>query len=298
MRSALRGRGGDLAAAVERVSPAAAGAVVSALVAVRARKVTPVAPSLVGGVLSPSRRILVKETSLRRGMVLGKIFAANRYRPVLDPKAPHDASVHVASPRGRYVVNGAHEGNEKTRVANAWEAASGVPLAVDPLTYDGEMVEKSDKNATHDGRVLKGPISPENVEDGKVYQRLIDNSDGAEVVDLRISIHGDRIPFVYLKRRPLNDRFSNTNRTVSMAETDEIFSAEEQAMLVRFGKSVGLDFGEADVLRDNASGQIWVVDSTNGPSGPPNGLSAGDARRALARLAEAFDEMLVSRAGL
>ena len=226
-------------------------------------------------------------------MLLSKIFAVNGYRPVFDSGSPHDFSVGVRSHTGRPFLNSRHRGNQKTRVAGAWAEAAGYPLAVDPLTYDGPMVEKSDANATHDGRVVHGPIQATDVRPGKVYQALIDNSDGDEVVDLRAVLYGGRVPLVYEKRRPVSDRFSNTNTSVAIREPDDVFSADELDALGRFAHAVGIDYGEADVLRDNASGRIYVVDSTNGPAGPPNGLSASDARAAVHRLAAAFDAAAV-----
>lgn len=229
-------------------------------------------------------------------MVLAKIFAENRYLAVLDPELRHDASVHVPSPAGRFVVNARHKGNEKTRVARAWERVSGVPLEVDPTRYEGPMVEKSDANATHDGRVVQGPIGPEAVAARKVYQRLIDNTDGDEVIDLRVPLLDGSIPLLYVKRRALACRFSNQNASVVIREPDEVFSIDEQSRLARFADAMGLDFCEVDVLRDNASGMIWAVDITNGPAGPrpgpPNGLPKDEARRAVVRLARTFDEMI------
>ena len=225
-------------------------------------------------------------------MVMAKIFAINGYRPVFDPDRPHDFSMRLPSPSGRPILNARWTSNQKARVAEAWAASASYDLAVDPVTYEGPMVEKSDANATHDGRVVNGPLRPSELVAGKVYQRLIDNSDGDEVIDLRAPLYAGRIPFVYAKRRPIHDRFSNKNSSVEIRETSEVFSEAEQGVLARYAWEAGLDYGEADVLRDNASGLIYVVDSTQGPSGPPNGLPPGQAREALLRLAAAFDRVV------
>ena len=240
-------------------------------------------------VVAPSRRVLCKPESVRHKMLLAKLFAVNGYRPVFDPSLPYDVSIHVPARGGRPTFNGRHRDNKKSRVAQAWADAAGYPLAVDPTTYSGPMVEKSEANATHDGRVVDGPVSAEEVRDGKVYQALVDNSDGDEVVDLRVALYSGRVPLVYVKRRPIGSRFSNTNASVAVRDPSDLFSREELQALSRFAWAVGLDFGEADVLRDKTSGRIYVVDATNGPSGPPNGLTRSDARRAVARLAAAFD---------
>ncbi|MEO0785275.1 MAG: hypothetical protein AAFY10_06215, partial [Pseudomonadota bacterium] len=53
---------------------------------------------------------------------------------------------------GATLVNFACEDVSKSRVAEAWARAAGYDLAVDPRTFEGPMVEKSELNASHDGR--------------------------------------------------------------------------------------------------------------------------------------------------
>ena len=254
---------------------------------------TPPLRSFVQAAVAPRRRVLCVPGTVRQKTVLAKLFAVNGYRPVFDPTHPHDFSVGVPAQGGRPTLNGRHVDNKKTRVAEAWVAVAGYPLAVDPLTYAGLMVEKSEANATHDGRVVEGPLASGDLIEGKVYQRLVDNSDGDEVIDLRVPLYGGRVPFVYFERRPISGRFAIPNTVVVLREPADVFSADELDALGRFAHAVGLDYGEADVLRDNASGRIYVVDSTNGPFGPPNGLSPLAAREAIARLAAAFDVVAV-----
>ena len=71
----------------------------------------------------------------------------------------------------------------KSTVAAAFGRVSGYDLAVDPETYHGRIVDKSEINAAHDGRIVDGPIQRVN---GRSYQKLIDNEieDGL-VEDLR-----------------------------------------------------------------------------------------------------------------
>src|SRR5689334_7238944 len=71
----------------------------------------------------------------------------------------------------------------KSTISQASERVSGYSLAVDPAKYDGPIVDKSEVNAAHDGRIVMGPI--ERVS-GRSYQRLIDNEvEGGLVEDLR-----------------------------------------------------------------------------------------------------------------
>jgi hypothetical protein len=44
---------------------------------------------------------------------------------------------------------------------------------------------------------------------------------------------------------------------------------------------MGLEFGELDILRDNLSQKIYILDVNNTPSGPPNHIKKGDYWKAL-----------------
>ena len=188
-----------------------------------------------------------------------------------------------------FIVNSRTSDVSKHHVESAFRQVFGYDLAVDPTTYEGPMVEKSDENARHDGHVIHGPIAPSAVDPMRVYQRVIRNRsphDGM-VLDHRVPIHAGMIPLVYLKHRPIETRFANTNSLVQLAEPEDVFTAEERGRLIRFADVLGIDYGEFDVLRDD-DGRLYVVDVANTPAGPPNGLPEADARRALNRLAASF----------
>jgi hypothetical protein len=56
---------------------------------------------------------------------------------------------------------------------------------------------------------------------------------------------------------------------------------------------MGLDYGELDVLRDLGDRRIYVVDVNPTPDGPPNHIGAADSEIALARMADAFNEVFL-----
>ena len=253
-------------------------------------------PAIVGRAIAPSRRIHCNKRHLWHEMVLARIFAHNGYRAVLHPHERHEFSIKEPTDQARFVVNARHQNNLKTTVARQWREVSGQELEVDPREFEGRLVEKSDANATHDGRVVYGPLSEDQILPGKVYQRLIDNTLGNEIVDLRPTFVGNTIPVVFRKRRPRGSRFYAVGSDVEIVETSSVFSEEEQSLLLRFAELAGLDFGEADVLRDNESGLIWVVDSTQGAAGPASRLGPVDRLRALGMLAAAFERMLETSA--
>jgi hypothetical protein len=182
----------------------------------------------------------------------------------------------------------------KTHVARIFADVFGYPLQVDPTRHQGPVLEKSDANGMHDGRVLQGPLSPEQLRPGRVYQKLVNNlcDKPGYVLDYRVIIHGDRIPVLYLKYRPVEVRCAHYHPICSLAEPDEGFSPEELQSLLAFARRMGLDYCELDVLRDVHDGRIYVVDANNTPFGPPHGFSEADRAAALERIKLTFDQLL------
>jgi hypothetical protein len=180
----------------------------------------------------------------------------------------------------------------KVAVGRAFEQVFGYGFHVDPTTHHGPLVEKSDDNCKHDGRVIEGPAP---ALPGRVYQRVIDNRiSDRSIVDIRTPIIGEEIPFVYLKHRPLHDRFGNTNTRTVRKSTLEVFRADEVNRIVAFSRSMGLDYGELDILRDRRDGRIYIVDVNKTPYGPPNHLRRSEGRRAMRDLGEAFARQFLS----
>ncbi len=176
----------------------------------------------------------------------------------------------------------------KSRVSQAFETVAGYSLAVDPENYDGPLVDKSEINAAHDGRVVAGPIPRE---EGRAYQRLIDNTvAGGMVEDLRTcTVNGEPV-LVFIKRRPINRRFLNENCDVTMKAPHEVFTPDELGVIKAFTQEIHLDWGGVDVLRDAANGRIYIVDANKTDMGPPVALPLGQKLRATRRLARAFAE--------
>jgi hypothetical protein len=190
---------------------------------------------------------------------------------------------------GARLVNFTCNDISKSRVAAAYETASGESLAVDPTRFMGRMVEKSELNAAHDGRILEGPLDAP--VPGKTYQRLIDNEiPGGLVEDLRCCLVAGRPVVVFRKRRPLERRFMNENVEVLLDEPRNCYSPDEIRIIEAFAAEMGLDWGGVDVLRDRASGKIFIVDANKTDMGPPVALKLGEKLRATRRMAHAFAE--------
>ena len=174
----------------------------------------------------------------------------------------------------------------KSTVDRIWRDVSGRGLSLDPLTTSGPMVVKSEENATHDGRIITGPIRER--QPGFVYQRLVDTREGDHFAYLRPVILDGRIVLTYHKRQPLDDRFGSRPRTW-IAEPD-VFSVEEEKALLDLAARIGLDYGEIDVLRD-ADGEIYVVDVNKTPWWSKN-MSDAELKVADQLIAAAFSDLI------
>ncbi|HVY90502.1 MAG TPA: hypothetical protein VG942_16665 [Hyphomonadaceae bacterium] len=194
---------------------------------------------------------------------------------------------------GRTVLNAGVTDISKTYVAEAFGRVAGYALRLDPATHQGEAVEKNELNGKHDGRLVQCPTA---ALPGKSYQRFIDSSDGVTAYDYRTTIINRRPRFVLVKTKPAGDRFSIHNVTVRFKELAEVFSIEEQNLLIRYAEEMQLDWGAFDVLRDRASGRIYVVDVNKTDTGPAVDLSFGDREKLKRAIASGFREMILQHA--
>jgi hypothetical protein len=181
----------------------------------------------------------------------------------------------------------------KKKVGEVNKKVFGYSLDIDPTSYSGSVVCKSDENATHDGVVLQCPLDPALVMSDKVYSVEVKNMDRDEVVDFRVPYMRGNAGFFYEKRRPLESRFSNTNSSVHLRKLSDEFSASEIFSIDSFCLELGADYGELDVLRDKISGNIYIVDFAKTPFGPPKGLNKIDTKMAIQLMAIAFAQNIL-----
>lgn len=189
---------------------------------------------------------------------------------------------------GKPVVNGACTDVSKSSVALVFEQVFGYPLAVDPREAQGELVEKSELNGAHDGRIVNTPLQPR---PGYVYQRLIETGDDAFVEDLRTPCVAGEPIVVFVKRRPRCDRFANRNASVALADPRQLFSPAERAKIRAFARAMHLDWGGLDILRDRATGRLYIVD-VNKTDMAPLALPFADKMRASGKLGAALDRLI------
>lgn len=187
-------------------------------------------------------------------------------------------------------LNGRCPDISKSTVDRVWSEVAGYSIAVDPLTKVGPIVVKPDENGARGGRVVDGPLAARAPH--VVYQRLVDTRVGDRVLQIRPVILRRRIVLVYEKWRPYPQWFKGPELTVPRTAAD-FFSDEEATLLLRFADTIGLDYGELDVVRDGESGLIYVVDANRTPV-RPKGLPDENVDAAFGPQAEAF-AALISR---
>lgn len=140
----------------------------------------------------------------------------------------------------------------------------------------GYCIKKSERQAAHDGEFVKLPCEKE---EGFIYQKVIDNRiDTGTVVDLRLPIFMGEIPLVFVKRKSNKGAFEIQLGTHApyVDRVENHFTHNELYLISKFCKIIGLDIGELDVLRDNSSGKIYIVDVNNIPgSNMVNSLENG-----------------------
>ena len=166
------------------------------------------------------------------------------------------------------VINGECRDISKERVDAVFNEVFGYSSLVDPRTYQGKYVRKSNLNTTHDGTIMNGPTTPEQ---GYIYQMLI-NSDGNGGMyrEMRIIVVGDMIVLMFYRYRHEHNRFNHVCKS-EWIEPNEALSKEEQEKILLFCKKFGLEYGELDVLR-HEDGRIYIVDANNTPAAPVPGV--------------------------
>lgn len=257
--------------------------------------------------LRPEKMILFYPDRPGKGSVVYKLCAMLGYAITINPSSSFSVAVKyryattftpdelksIPIADRQRVVNAGSLDISKHAVARAFAEIFGYPLEVFPLEFQGQIVEKSNRNACHDGRVLVGPLAAEDIRPGRVYQKAIDNVllEKGLVLDYRVPILGGTIPLVYLKYRPLEARFANINSLVELKTPEAVFSMAELEKMILLAKKMGVDYGELDVLRDR-DGRIYIVDINDAPHGPAPALPEKETKAALAMLMDPFARML------
>lgn len=185
------------------------------------------------------------------------------------------------------IINYYSQDISKKKVDEVHKKVFGYGLSIDPRSYKGKYVKKSDENSLHNYLILDYPEEPQAE---YVYQRVVNNAENGEVVDIRIPIIGDTIPIVFLKYRPVGSRFDAGNTRATVKKTHDVISSAEYTKILQFCREMGIDCGELDVLRDNDTQKLYIVDANNTPGGPPLELTKEELQQAIQHISLAFEQ--------
>lgn len=235
-----------------------------------------------------------------------KICYLNGYDTTNDPSQPFQLAIHWEAETCRkpdavlkalaermHVINYECMDIAKKRVDALFRDVFGYSLMIDPVTHRGPCLVKSDLNALHDGKIIVAPVRE--VREDCVYQKLINNAVGETTVqDIRVPVFRNRIPFVYLKYRPSEekDRFRKILHAAVVPVT-EVFSGEELSKINTFVERFGLEYGELDILRDNDDGRPYIIDVNNTPFWTPGHLPPEQGWQALKSMGSSFEEVFL-----
>lgn len=220
--------------------------------------------------------------------------------------SPNDRQLLELSKQDNNLINIGCEDISKSYTDKIFYSVFGYGAEVDPRTYTGSCVVKSDLNYKHDGKIISCPISK--VESDVVYQKLIDAGvEDNKLLEFRVPVIKQSIPLVYLylKDSSVEKRFFGYESFISVQVNDasDVFSEDEIQNILLFCQKMGLDYCELDVLRDKADRKIYIVDANNTPSSrvlfeplirPLDQCLLSPVQRIniLQKFAQAFEEML------
>ncbi len=160
----------------------------------------------------------------------------------------------------------------KTYLEEYFYEAFGYHTRIDPQLFNGKAVCRSEYNETHSGTIVECPV--DEVKKDCIYQVLIDNRNVEGLFEeIRVPIIGKIIPYVYITLKEQNARFETRAQKVLLEEMDKYISKDEKTKILKFTSSIGLDFGEIDVMRHRFNGKLYIVNVNNTPYGPQANLS-------------------------
>lgn len=181
----------------------------------------------------------------------------------------------------------------KSHVAEIFGSVFGYGLSLDPETATTSFLEKGEANGVHDAHIRTSPTSRQ---DNRVYQKLIDNrTEDGTVLDFRCPTVFGKIPLVFLKERPIDQRFANLNTRVRLSTAEAHFSNEEIEKIATFCAAMNLQWGGLDILRDKADGRLYIVDVNKTDMGPPLALPIKEKLFAVKTLGNALRVSLLER---
>ncbi len=211
---------------------------------------------------------------------------------IFDDATYSNAANYLPKDNKAILINDQATDISKSYISRVFEQIFGYEIEIDPTTYKGRAVEKSDENGTHDGRLITCPIPKEKVRPDCCYQKFIDSAfTGKTSEDLRILCVFGEVAAVYHKHKAFDKRFSTTYLNTTVHPAEDRFSAKELDLIKNYCDSIGLDFGAIDVMRDKHDNKIYIVD-VNKTCMPVMSLPYAVQYQSMAKIGAMFERYL------
>lgn len=171
----------------------------------------------------------------------------------------------------------------KDHVDDVFTEVFGYSLRLDPTKHWGVCIEKSTQNAIHRGRFIECPISPFQIDKRtypsnsgephvRMYVKMIDTRIDEETIrDFRVSVMGGEVVALFEKLLGMKSFFhpykENKFEAFAFDSMEPYFSDDEILKTKTFIDLMGIDFAEIDILRDNSTGLMYIIDVNPVPAG-------------------------------
>ncbi len=204
-------------------------------------------------------------------------------------------TLRALATKGR-VVNLGVTDISKTRIGRLMEEVFGYSATVDPTSYRGVAIKKSNLNAMDMEEIVECPLSMAEVDGGAIYQEILGESPDGRIVEHRIAcIDGRPVAAVERLRDP-ERRFEFESSTLSVARLSDVMDPEELRLVGKFTRRIGLDYGDLDTMRDG-QGRLHVLDVNPTPWNQMIGDDPTPAGPALLDMARALERMVEESSG-
>jgi len=176
----------------------------------------------------------------------------------------------------------------KHALERAFESVFGRALKVDPATFEGKAIEKSDENASHDGVIVQCPMQPT---PGKTYERVIE--DGSDPIQQwRVCVMGGTPVCVNASSNAMTNRFNPQSEKGQILPIEEVLTPQETIQTTALCKELQMDYCDLDMLRDREE-KMWIINANPTPTFSSQGFpDPQKLEGALQRLAELLDAQL------
>lgn len=186
--------------------------------------------------------------------------------------------------RGINIINENLVNIKKDHIDDIFSGVFGYSLRINPTEHYGAMVKKGTQNGVHSGKVILGPL-PAHMVDTKeyksgtgvvhtrMYTKFIDTRISHDTIrDYRIVVMGGD-PVLLFEKHIQSTSLFHVNKEDRFSVMPHInlfpsFKVEEVNKISQFIKAANVDFAEIDVLRDNSTDQIYIIDINDIPMGP------------------------------